>query len=80
MHPWVQASIFTGCGQPPLTLTIVLILLGNGTGLAGLRGLLKARIEGIRDNWLFFGERSAAHDFYCREELQGWLANGDRRG
>lgn len=55
-----------------------LILLGNGTGLAGLRSLLKARIsEGIQDNWLFFGERNAAHDFYCREELQGWLANGD---
>ena len=24
-----------------------------------------------------FGERNIEHDFYCREELQGWLANGD---
>lgn len=55
-----------------------LILIGNGTGLAGLRSLLKARIAaGEQRNWLFFGERNAAHDFYCREELHGWLANGD---
>ncbi len=55
-----------------------LILIGNGTGLAGLRSLLKARIaEGQQRNWLLFGERNQAHDFYCREELQGWLASGD---
>ncbi|WP_416771811.1 PepSY domain-containing protein [Pseudomonas sp. RHF3.3-3] len=55
-----------------------LILLGNGTGLAGLRSLLKARIaDGEQRNWLLFGERNQAHDFYCREELQGWLARGD---
>ena len=55
-----------------------LILIGNGTGLAGLRSLLKARIAaGQQRNWLLFGERHAAHDFYWRDELQGWLANGD---
>ena len=55
-----------------------LILIGNGTGLAGLRSLLKARIAaGHRRNWLLFGERHAAQDFYCREELQGWLASGE---
>ncbi|WP_439887545.1 PepSY domain-containing protein [Pseudomonas sp. MBLB4123] len=55
-----------------------LILIGNGTGLAGLRGLLKARIaKGQGRNWLLFGERNAAHDFYCREELQAWLAGGE---
>ena len=55
-----------------------MILLGNGTGLAGLRSLLKARIaEGEQRNWLVFGERNAAHDYYCREELEGWLASGD---
>ena len=57
---------------------VPLILLGNGTGLAGLRSLLKARIaQGQQRNWLFFGERNAEHDFYCRDELQGWLASGD---
>jgi sulfite reductase (NADPH) flavoprotein alpha-component len=54
-----------------------LILIGNGTGLAGLRGHLKARIAaGVGQNWLVFGERSAAHDFYYREEVESWLAQG----
>ena len=54
-----------------------LILIGNGTGLAGLRAHLKARIDaGVFDNWLVFGERNAEHDFLCREELQGWLQRG----
>ena len=53
-----------------------LIAIGNGSGLAGLRALLKARIDcGRGDNWLLFGERNAAHDFLCRGELQGWLAS-----
>ncbi len=55
-----------------------LILIGNGTGLAGLRSLLKARIAfGHSCNWLLFGERNAAHDFYCQTELQHWLASGE---
>jgi sulfite reductase (NADPH) flavoprotein alpha-component len=50
-----------------------LILIGNGSGLAGLRGLLRARVaSGVQDNWLLFGERNAAHDFLLRDELQGW--------
>jgi sulfite reductase (NADPH) flavoprotein alpha-component len=54
-----------------------LILIGNGTGIAGLRSLLKARIAcGRLRNWLLFGERNRQHDFYCREELQGWLQTG----
>ncbi|MGR3888315.1 PepSY domain-containing protein [Pseudomonas sp. 1152_12] len=57
---------------------VPLILLGNGTGLAGLRSLLKARIaDGQQRNWLLFGERNIAHDYLCQEELQGWLASGD---
>ncbi len=57
---------------------VPLILLGNGTGLAGLRSLLKARIaDGQQRNWLLFGERTIAHDYLCQDELQGWLASGD---
>ncbi len=57
---------------------VPLILLGNGTGLAGLRSLLKARIaDGQQRNWLLFGERNIKHDFLCQDELQGWLASGD---
>ena len=55
-----------------------LILIGNGTGLAALRALLKARIAaaGHRRNWLLFGERQAAHDFLYRDEIERWLADG----
>lgn len=57
---------------------VPMILLGNGTGLAGLRSLLKARIaQGQQRNWLLFGERNIAHDFFCREALRGWLGTGD---
>lgn len=55
-----------------------MILIGNGTGLAGLRSLLKARIaDGQQRNWLLFGERNRAHDFLCASELQGWLDSGE---
>jgi len=54
-----------------------LIAIGNGSGLAGLRALLKTRIDaGERRNWLLFGERNAAHDFLCRDELQAWRDDG----
>ncbi|MFJ2366147.1 PepSY domain-containing protein [Pseudomonas sp. NPDC087697] len=57
---------------------VPMILLGNGTGLAGLRSLLKARIaDGQTRNWLLFGERNREHDFLCRDELEGWLIEGD---
>lgn len=54
-----------------------LVLIGNGTGLAGLRALLKARVEARRGrNWLLFGERESAHDFYHRDEIQQWQRQG----
>jgi len=57
---------------------VPMILLGNGTGLAGLRSLLKARIaDGQQRHWLLFGERNREHDFLCRAELEEWLINGD---
>jgi len=55
-----------------------LILIGNGSGIAGLRGHLKSRVlAGQRRNWLMFGERNAAHDFHYREEIERWHASGD---
>ncbi|WP_339490212.1 sulfite reductase flavoprotein subunit alpha [Pseudomonas sp. EL_65y_Pfl2_R95] len=49
------------------------ILIGNGSGLAGLRCILKARVkQGHRRNWLLFGERNRTHDFYCEQELLEW--------
>jgi len=60
-----------------------LILVGNGTGIAGLRAHLRARASragadpGARPrNWLLFGERQAAHDFHFRDDIEGWQADG----
>ncbi|UFH51624.1 sulfite reductase subunit alpha [Pseudomonas sp. KNUC1026] len=54
-----------------------LILIGNGTGLAGLRSLLRHRqAQGHSRNWLLFGERNRAHDLLLGHELECWLANG----
>ncbi len=54
-----------------------LILIGNGTGLAGLRAHLKARAAaGRHRNWLVFGERTSAHDYFHREEIEAWRASG----
>lgn len=52
-----------------------LILIGAGTGLAGLMGHLRAREAGSRA-WLMFGERTAAHDAFLDAELQALLASG----
>ena len=55
-----------------------LILIGNGSGIAGLRGHLKARTVagGRARNWLLFGERNAAHDYLYRDELATWQLQG----
>ncbi len=54
-----------------------MILIGNGTGLAGLRAHLKARASTpSAETWLLFGERTAAHDSFYDAELQGWRAAG----
>ncbi|MBO9851705.1 flavodoxin domain-containing protein [Xanthomonas phaseoli] len=61
-----------------------MLLIGNGTGIAGLRAHLRARIAaGARRNWLVFGERNAAQDALYADELQqwqhaGWLERLDR--
>lgn len=54
-----------------------LILIGNGTGIAGLRSLLKERIDaGQQRNWLLFGERNAAHDRFYQNDLEAWQMAG----
>ncbi|PKV13847.1 sulfite reductase subunit alpha [Xanthomonas prunicola] len=54
-----------------------MLLIGNGTGIAGLRAHLRARIAvGARRNWLVFGERNAAYDALYADELQHWQQTG----
>lgn len=53
------------------------IFIGNGSGLAGLRAHLRARMRaGQRRNWLLFGERQRACDQLCAEEIGAWKAQG----
>ncbi|QGZ39110.1 sulfite reductase (NADPH) flavoprotein alpha-component [Pseudoduganella flava] len=54
-----------------------LILIGNGTGIAGLRGHLRERsAAGVGRNWLLFGERQRAHDLHYGAELEAWQRQG----
>jgi sulfite reductase (NADPH) flavoprotein alpha-component len=58
-----------------------LVLIGNGSGLAGLRAHLKARARAAKAGpvapcWLLFGEREAAHDALLNEELETWQRDG----
>ncbi|MGY0556326.1 sulfite reductase subunit alpha [Lysobacter sp. A421] len=54
-----------------------LVLIGNGTGLAGLRALLCERVQaGHHRNWVLFGERTHQHDFHYRDEFEHWHREG----
>lgn len=54
-----------------------LILIGNGTGLAGLRAHLMHRwLRGANANWLIYGERDVRFDRPYQEELTQWCASG----
>lgn len=54
-----------------------LILIGNGTGIAGLRAHLRAAAyAGTTGHWLLFGERTRAHESFFDAELSAWQASG----
>lgn len=59
-----------------------LVLIGNGTGIAGLRAHLKQRAleqggaSPSRRHWLLFGERQAACDALYGSELEAWCRSG----
>lgn len=54
-----------------------LILIGNGTGLGGLRAHWRARAGTAHGGtWLLFGERTSAHDAFLDDELRAALASG----
>ena len=73
----VSARLVDNASFGPADAAQPAIFIGNGSGLAGLRGHLRARVAqaGTR-NWLLFGERNRAHDFLYRDELEAWLADG----
>ncbi|MFW1802088.1 PepSY domain-containing protein [Acinetobacter nematophilus] len=50
-----------------------IICIGNGTGIAGLMSLIHARVRlDYTENWLIFGERQQAHDFFFKDTIQAW--------
>lgn len=54
-----------------------LILVGNGTGLAGLRAHWRSRCRiDHGGTWLMFGERTLAHDALLSDELKAATADG----
>ncbi len=54
-----------------------LILIGNGTGIAGLVAHLKQREQwGYGQNWLIFGERQQQFDYLYHAEIQYWQQHG----
>ena len=68
-----------------------LILIGNGTGLAGLRAHIRGRLAAaghladadhvprppsVAPMWLLFGERQVQHDAYYREDIEAWARQG----
>ncbi len=59
--------------RPPADSEVPMIMVGPGTGVAPFRGFLQERraLGHTGRNWLFFGERNSATDFYYADELTG---------
>lgn len=73
----IDLRIRSNPGFQPTESARPMILIGNGTGVAGLRAHLKARVAaGARRNWLLFGERSAERDFFHGNDILDWQARG----
>jgi sulfite reductase (NADPH) flavoprotein alpha-component len=55
-----------------------IIMIGPGTGIAPFRAFLEEReVRGAKGrNWLFYGHRSEADNFYFRDEINRWKAEG----
>lgn len=53
----------------PESTTTPLIMIGPGTGVAPFVAFMQERMQRSEEcrNWLFFGERQRAHDFYYEE-------------
>ncbi|HVF92928.1 MAG TPA: cytochrome P450 [Sphingomonas sp.] len=63
---------------PPADPAVPMILIGPGTGFAPLRGFLAERAAqpGATASLLFFGCRHPDHDWFCRDEMERWQADG----
>lgn len=64
--------------RPPDDPGARMVMVGSGTGIAPFRGFLhhRAARRDTGDNWLFFGERHEASEFYYRDELEAFCRSG----
>jgi NADPH-dependent sulfite reductase flavoprotein alpha-component len=64
--------------RPPRDPDARTIMIGPGTGIAPFRGFLHDRAGRGHGggNWLFFGERHEATEFYYRDELEHFTRSG----
>lgn len=68
--------------RPPQDLSVPLVMIGPGTGVAPFRGFLQerraraARGEVLGPSWLFFGCRRKDEDFLYRAEIEGFASDG----
>ena len=53
---------------------VSIIMIGPGTGVAPFRAFMQEReaTGATGKNWLFFGERTRAHEFFYEKEWQRW--------
>jgi sulfite reductase (NADPH) flavoprotein alpha-component len=73
----VMARVRANPGFRRAAMDAPMILIGNGTGIAGLRSLIKdAARTGHHGHWLLFGERNGAHDHFCAQDMRDWHADG----
>lgn len=64
--------------RPPRDAQTPMIMVGPGTGVAPFRGFLQERraLGHTGPNWLFFGDRHRAHNFYYRDDLADMVDDG----
>ncbi len=73
----IQARVRRNAGFHRFPEHAPMLLIGNGTGIAGLRSLLReAALQGDRGHWLVFGERTRAFDQLYRDEIATWQRDG----
>ena len=66
---------------PPADPAVPMLLIGPGTGFAPLRAFLQERAaqHGAAASLLFYGCRHPDHDWFCRDEMTQWQADGVAR-
>nr|WP_246227491.1 bifunctional nitrate reductase/sulfite reductase flavoprotein subunit alpha [Mycolicibacterium helvum] len=64
--------------RPPDDTSTPIVMIGAGTGIAPFRGFLQERraLGHTGRNWLFFGDRHRAENFYYGNDLTGMVTDG----